>query len=167
MDFLLKWLTVAIIRTSIMNESMKVIFIQDVPKIAKKGQIKEVSEGYAANFLFPKKFAQPATASAVSHAKAEAERKTQAEKESIAEAKRLAEAARGQKVTVSMKEKQGKLFGSVGSKEVAVALRQMKLFIPEEAIALRKPFKTVGTYDVKLDFGHGIVSGIVVTVKGA
>ena len=150
-----------------MNESMKVIFTQDVPKIGKKGQIKEVSEGYAANFLFPKKLAQPATASAVAHAKAESERKAQAEKESLAEAKRLAEAARGQQVTISVKEKQGKLFGSVGSKEVAAALRQVKLFIPEQAIVIRKPFKEIGTYDVKLDFGHSIVSGIVVTVKGA
>lgn len=150
-----------------MDESMKVIFTQDIPKIGKKGQIKEVSEGYAANFLFPKGLAQPATAGAVAQAKAEMERKAQAEKEALAEAKRLAETVRGQQVTVGVKEKQGKLFGSVGAKEIVAALRQSKLFVPEQSIVLRKPLKTVGTHEVKLDFGHGITSGIVVTVKGA
>lgn len=146
---------------------MKVILLQDVPKQGRKGEIKEVSEGYAANFLFPKKLAQIATAGAVAHARAEAERKAKAEQEALKEAKAQADAVRGQAITVSVKEKQGKLFGSIGPREVVAALRQIGFFVPEKAIVLRKPLKTVGMHEVKLDFGHGIVSNIAVTVKGA
>jgi large subunit ribosomal protein L9 len=144
---------------------MKVIFIQDVPKVGKKGEIKEVSEGYARNFLLAKNLARAATAEAVARAQAEAARKAKEQQEALKAARSQADAVRGREIVLGVKGRDGKLFGSVGPKEVADALRKDGFVVSEKTVDLKKHIKTAGAYDVKLDFGHGIVSVVRVTVK--
>jgi large subunit ribosomal protein L9 len=128
---------------------MKVIFLQDVKGQGKKGQIKEVSDGFATNFLFPKKWAEPATDSNVkTHnqlSKAEEKRKEQ-EKE---EAKKLAKAI--ESITVQLKAKSGeggKLFGSITSKQIAEALQKQKIKVDKRKIEMDEPIRSLGVSQV-------------------
>lgn len=145
---------------------MKVIFLQDVRGVARKGDIKEVAEGYARNFLFPKNAAKVATADAIQRAKLESAKKEQAQKALLEAARRNAEALRGKIVTIEMKSKGEKLFGSITAKEIVGALKKDNLDISEKVVVLKQHIKNAGEYDVALDFGQGIKGMVRVVVKG-
>jgi large subunit ribosomal protein L9 len=155
----------AILRDKVTQSFMKVIFLQDVPKVGRKGEVKDVAEGYAANFLFPKKLARVATPDVVAKVQAEAAKKLREQQEAMKEARKWADALKGKEVALGMKGRDGKLFGSVAAKEVADALRAAGFAVPEKAVALKKLIKAAGTHEVKLDFGHGVTSSVTVTVK--
>jgi large subunit ribosomal protein L9 len=144
---------------------MKVILLQNVPKFGQKGEIKEVSDGYAQNFLLPKKLARVATPEAIAQAKAAAVKKAQEQQEALREARKWADALKGQTIVLTIKGRDGKLFGSVTAKDIASALRTGGFLVSEKVVALKKPIKVAGAHEVKLEFGHGIMSTIVVTVK--
>lgn len=124
---------------------MKVIFIKDVKGQGKKGQVKEVSEGYAANFLLPRGLARPATEGNMKtlenqHA-AEEKRKQQEKEEAVALGKKL------ESLTVELKAKAGeggKLFGAITSKQIAEALAKQGHKIDKRKIELDEPIRTLG-----------------------
>lgn len=133
---------------------MKVLLLQDVKSQGKKDQIIEVSEGYARNFLFPKKLAIPADAKAINDAKnrkSSAEHKISVEKDA---AKALAAKLEG--LTVKIKAEagsDGRFYGAVTSKDIVEALKaQFAIDIDKRKLALDAPIKAYGTYriDVKL-----------------
>ena len=131
---------------------MKVILQQEVKKLGKKGDIIEVSEGYARNYLLLQKLAIPATASNVNNAsqqKASEERKVQ---RAIDEANFLASQMSKVEVTIPVKIGEGgKLFGSVTSKDIADALlSQHKIELDKRKIDLKDAIKAVGTYPVSI-----------------
>lgn len=145
---------------------MKVVLLADVKKIGKKGEVKEVSDGYARNFLLAKNLAEPATPSAVAHAKKmEEQKKAEASKHS-AELRRLAESLKGVKVAIKAKSKGGKLFGSVTSKNVAAALVQAGHVVPEKTISAGH-IKETGEHEVKIDLGEGVKASITLVVEEA
>jgi len=130
---------------------MKVIFLQDVKGQGKKGEIKEVSEGYARNFLIPKGLVQIATPGAtktMEQINAAADKKKQREKEEA-----IALAAKLSEMTVVIKAKAGdggRLFGAITSKQISEALEKQKIIVDKRKIELDEPIRTLGVTKVTL-----------------
>ena len=145
---------------------MKVILLQDVKSIGKKGELKEVSDGYARNFLLPRKLAKEANAQAMNefkNAEAAKEYKVKVETE---KAKENAKALSDKTVKISAKAGQnGKLFGSVTAKELAEEIgRQYGVEVDKRKIVLENDIKAFGTYSFDLKFYNGITATMSVVV---
>lgn len=147
---------------------MKVILQQDVRGQGKKGQLIEVSDGYARNFLFPKKLAITATADNVNTMKLkEKARLAQIEREKE-EAKETAKKLEGISVKVTAKSGNGgKLFGSVTTKEISEALMAQHGISIEKTKLVHDPIKAFGEYDVKCKLGYEITGTLKVFVGEA
>ena len=145
---------------------MKVIFNVDVKGQGKKGEMKEVSDGYARNYLLPRKLASEATADNINTMKL----KEKAKAALIAKEKAEAEenAKRLSAITVTIRAKAGgagKLFGSVTSQEISDALRaQHGINIEKNKIVQAEPIKTFGSYTVKAKLGYEISANVSVLV---
>ena len=148
---------------------MKVILQQDVKGQGKKGQMIEVSEGYARNFLMPRKLAILATADAMNTMKLQEKAKKAEEARQKAEAEAIAEKLKSAQVKVSARAgANGKLFGAVTSKEVSDALAaQHKIELAKQKIVLDEPIKSFGTYQLKAKLGHEVSGTIHVLVVEA
>ena len=141
---------------------MKVILQQDVKGQGKKGQLIEASDGYARNFLSPRKLAVAATAENLNTLKQQEKAKLAQEAAEKADDQELAEKLQSVMVKIPAKAGNGgKLFGSVTSKEVSEALKaQTGLDIAKAKIVLPEPIKAFGTYELKCKLGYEI-SGII------
>lgn len=133
---------------------MKVILLQDVKSLGKKDQIVDVSDGYARNFVLPKKLGVEATPKNLNELKLKKAHEDKVAAELLAEAQALAEQMKEESVTLSIKVGEGgKTFGSVSSKEVAEAVKkQLGHDIDKKKIVLKEPIKSLGTHivDIKL-----------------
>ena len=148
---------------------MKVILQQDVKGQGKKGQTVEVSDGYARNFLLPKKLAVAATADNMNAMKIkEKARLAQIEREKAA-ARETAKQLEGISVKITAKAGgAGKLFGAVTSKEIADALSaQHGIIVEKNKIVQAEPIKTFGTFQVKCKLGYEITGTVNVVVAEA
>ena len=145
---------------------MKVILQQDVKGQGKKGQLIEVSEGYARNFLLPRKLAVLATADAMNTMKLQEKAKKAEEARQKAEAEAIAEKLKTAQVKVTARAgANGKLFGAVTSKEVSDALSaQHSIELAKQKIVLDEPIKSFGTYQLKAKLGHEVSGTIYVVV---
>ena len=145
---------------------MKVILLQDVKGKGKKGQMLEVSDGYARNFMLPKKMAIEATADAINtmrmNDKATQERIAREKAEALAVSKKLRELT----VTVTAKGGgNGRLFGSITNAEVAEALaKQSGIKLDKRKLVLAENIKNVGTYTVTCKLGYEITAPLTVKV---
>ncbi|MCD6149525.1 50S ribosomal protein L9 [bacterium] len=144
---------------------MEIILIKNIKGLGKVGDIKKVADGYARNFLLPQKLAEPATESAIKKAEDLAKKKSRGEKEKLAETRKLAEKLKGKAVVIKAKEKGGKLFGSIGAKEIAAGLKKMGLEISEKSIVMEKPIKEIGEKEVKVKLGGGVEAKVKVVVE--
>lgn len=145
---------------------MKVIFLEDVKGKGKKGELKDVSDGYARNFLLPKKLAKEATTDNLNTFKLqEKARLAQIEREK-AEANENAKRLESMVVKITAKAgANGRLFGAVTSKEISDALEaQHGMTIEKNKIVLSEPIKSYGSYEVKCKFGYEISGTIHVQV---
>jgi large subunit ribosomal protein L9 len=140
---------------------MKVIFLKDVKGQGKKGDVKEVSEGYARNFLLPKGFVSLANDSAIkvlkNQHKAEEKRKDQEHEKAQALADKI------ESLTVEIKAKSGeggRLFGSITSKQIAEQLAAKKIKVDKRKINLDEPIRTLGVTHVPVKL-HPQVSAII------
>ena len=147
---------------------MKVILLQDVKGKGKKGQMIEVSDGYARNFMLPKKMAIEATADAINtmrmNDKATQERIAKEKAEALATSKKLRE------MTVIVKAKgggAGRLFGSVTNAEIAEALSKMGVKLDKRKIVLNETIKNVGTYTATCKLGYEITAPLTVKIEEA
>ena len=145
---------------------MKVILLQDVKGKGKKGQMLEVSDGYARNFMLPKKMAIEATPDAINtmrmNDKATQERIAREKAEAMATAKALRE------MTVVVKAKgggAGRLFGSVTNAEVAAALEKQGVKLDKRKIVLGETIKNVGTYTATCKLGYEITAPLTVKIE--
>ncbi|MDR2615637.1 MAG: 50S ribosomal protein L9 [Oscillospiraceae bacterium] len=141
---------------------MKVILQQDVREHGKKGQLVEVSDGYARNFLIPRRLAVEATNSTLNTMRQQEAARLRREERERAEAKELAAKLEGLVVKIPAKAGgAGKLFGSVTSAEISDALaKQHGVAIEKNKLLIEESIKSFGTYAVKCKLGHEI-SGIV------
>ena len=147
---------------------MKVILLQDVKGKGKKGQIIEVSDGYARNFMLPKKMAIEATADAVNtvkmNDKATAERIAREKAEALATSNKLREMI----LTVTAKGGgQGRLFGAVTNAEIAAALEKAGIKLDKRKIVISETIKNVGTYTVTCKLGYEINAPLTVKIVEA
>ena len=148
---------------------MKVILQQDVKGQGKKGQLVEVSDGYARNFLLPKKLAVPATAETVNSMKQQEKARLAQQAAEKAEAQALAKKLEGLSVTISAKAGEGgRLFGAVTAKEISEALSaQHGLNIAKTKIVMDEPIKACGGYQYKAKLGYEVVGTLKVNVVEA
>ena len=146
---------------------MKVILLQDVRGQGKKGEMINVSDGYARNFLFPRKLAQEATADNVNTMRMND--KAKREKEQRAREEAAALSAKLREMTLSVFAKgggAGRLFGSVTSQEIADALKEQEgVELDKRKIVIDEAIKTVGLYTVKVKLGFGIDAALKVDVR--
>ena len=145
---------------------MKVILKADVRGKGKKGQMIEVAEGYARNFLMPKGLAVLATADAVNTMRLQEKAKAQADAEAKAAATEIAEKLKGMQVKVVSKGGEGgKLFGAVTGREISAALKEQHgVDIDSKKLVLDEPIKSFGSYQVKAKLGFEISGTVYVIV---
>lgn len=146
---------------------MKVILLQDIPGTGKKDQILEVSDGYARNFLLPRKKAREATAEAVNALEKSKGADKHREEVRRQEAEVKARELKGKVIQLEVRGgDNGKLFGSVTTDQIAVALKtQHGMEIDKRRLELEEPIKTAGQYFVNLKLFSGISTRMIVNVK--
>ena len=148
---------------------MKVILLQDVKGKGKKGQMLEVSDGYARNYMLPRKIAMEATADAVNtmrmNDKAAAERVAREKAEATEISKKLRELTL---VVTAKGGGAGRLFGSVTNQEIADALKaKAGITLDKRKIVISDPIKTVGTFTVQCKLGYEISAPLTVKIEEA
>ena len=148
---------------------MKVILLQDVKGKGKKGQMIEVSDGYARNFMLPKKLAIEATADAVNTMRMNDKAAAEKAARERAEALEISRKLRDMTLTVTAKGGgAGRLFGSVTNQEIADALAKASgIKLDKRKIVLSDPIKSVGTYTVQCKLGYEISAPLTVKIEEA
>ena len=146
---------------------MKVILLQDVKSLGKKGEIVNVNDGYARNFILPKKLVAEATAKNLNDLKLQKNNEKKVAQENLDAAKELAAELAAGKVELAIKVGEGgRTFGSVSSKEIAAAVKdQMKLDVDKKKIVLKENIKTLGTHIVNVKLHPEVTAELKVVVK--
>ncbi len=148
---------------------MKIILLQDEKKLGKKGDIVETSEGYARNYILPKKIGVEATAKNLNDLKLQKAKESRIAQEQLDAAKALAAELENKQVTVKIKAGEGgKAFGSVSSKEIAAAYKeQHNLDIDKKKIQLPESLKNFGSYQVSVKLHPQVTATLTVKVTEA
>ena len=148
---------------------MKVILLQDVKSLGKKGEIVEVNPGYARNFVLPKKLGVEATPQALNDLKLKNQNDAKVAAENLADAKALAEKLSASSVTAEIKVGEGgRAFGSISSKEVSeLVKKQLNLTIDKKKIQVKDPIKGVGSYKVAVKLHPEVTAELLVNVREA
>ncbi len=146
---------------------MKVILTQDVKKLGKKGEIKEVSDGYARNYLIPQGFAQEATVSRLKETQDQKQRQERLKTKEEHQARLLKEKLDGKIVSVKAKTGAGdKLFGAVTSREICEVLqKEFGVSVDKKKIELGETIKHLGKYPVHIKIYPGIHADLEVSVE--
>ena len=145
---------------------MKVILLQDIRGKGKKGQMLEVSDGYARNYMLPRKLAVEATPDAVNTMRMNDKATQERIAREKAEAMEISRKLRGMTLTVTAKGGgAGRLFGSVTNQEIAEALEKNGIKLDKRKIAIADPIKSVGTYTVTCKLGYEISAPLTVKIE--
>lgn len=147
---------------------MKVIFLDDVRGKGKKGEVKEINNGYAHNFLFKKNLAVEATAENIAKLERESEKKKEQELERIADAKVIAKKMSDIVLTFKLKtdEKSGNVFGSISSKQIRTELIKQGYKLDNHSVMLDNAIKSLGYTDVDVKVYKDVIACIKVHVVG-
>lgn len=148
---------------------MKVILLQDVKGKGKKGQMLDLSDGYARNFLLPRKLAVEATADAVNTKKMNDKAAAEKAAKERAEALEISKKLRDMTLVVTAKGGgAGRLFGSVTNQEIADALKEKSgIVLDKRKIVIADPIKSVGTFTVQCKLGYEITAPLTVKIEEA
>lgn len=148
---------------------MKVILIEDVKSLGKKGQLVDVNDGYARNFILAKKLGLEATPKNLNDLKLKKQNEEKVAKEQYEEAVAFAERLSGLEVNVSIKAGEGgKIFGSVSSREIAEAAKeQLGIELDKKKMQLSNPIKSVGTQMVPVKLHPKVTAQLKVNVREA
>ena len=146
---------------------MKVVLTKDVKDLGTAGQVKEVSDGYARNFLFPRKLAIPATAAALKQVEAREQAVVKREAREEQQARGLAQRLKDQPIRIFPKVgEQGRLYGSVTAADVAEALsKQVGQPIDKRKIELHEPIRQLGEYQVPFRVSRTVAVTLNVSVE--
>lgn len=146
---------------------MKVILKKDVENLGRAGEVKEVADGYARNFLLAENLAVAATKEKIARVKKELEEKAQRAEEELKEQEELAQKIDGLEIEIPAKlDKDGNLYGSITSQKIADTLKDKGFPISKNQINLEKPIKEEGEHEVLIGLDHGLEVKITVIVKG-
>lgn len=145
---------------------MKIILLEDVKSLGKKGEIVNVSDGYARNFVLPKKLGLEATGKNLNDLKLQKANEEKVAKQILDEAKELATKVEAGKVEVKIKVGEGgRTFGSVSTKEIAIAVKeQMGYDLDKKKIQLKDAIKTLGTHMVPVKLHQKVTAELKVIV---
>jgi len=146
---------------------MKIILLQDEKKLGKKGDIIEASEGYARNYILPKKIGVEATPRNLNDLKLHKANDAKVAQEQLDAAKALAAELETKHVEVSIKTGEGgKTFGSVSTKEIATAAKeQLGLELDKKKIVLPEPLKSIGSYEISIRLHQQVTGKLTVKVS--
>lgn len=146
---------------------MKVILLQDVKSVGKKGDILDANDGYARNFLLPKKMAVVADAANLNNLKLQKSNEAKVAQEQLEEAQRFAKELETKEVVLTIKAGEGgKTFGSVSSKEIANAFKeQCGVTIDKKKIQLSESIKSFGVHEVKVKLHPKVTGTLTVKVR--
>ncbi len=146
---------------------MKVILLQDIKNVGKKDEIINANDGYARNFLFPKKLALEATKDNL--LKLQAKKDSQKHKKDLEIEEFKKQAKKIEDITLEIKVKagdNGKIFGGVTAKEVSEELnKQYKIQIDKKKITLKETIKNIGRFSVDVKFGDGISAKLTLNIQ--
>ena len=145
---------------------MKVIFLEDVKPHGKKGDIVEISDGYARNFILPKKKGVEATPKNLNDLKLQNKNAAKVAQEKLDDAKELAKEIEAKPITVKVKSGvEGKIFGSVSTKAVAAEVKnQLGLDVDKKKVVLPDEMKSLGTYNATIKLHPEVKAKLVVNV---
>ena len=146
---------------------MKVILLQDVKSLGKKGEIVNVNDGYARNFILPKKLGLEANGKNMNDLKLQKNNEAKVAKEHLEAAKEIGKQLEAGKVEVAIKVGEGgKVFGSVSNKEIAAEVKkQLGLEIDKKKVQLKDALKTLGTHKVPVKLHPEVTAEVTVEVK--
>lgn len=148
------------------SNGMKVIFLKDVPKIGRKSEVKNVSDGYARNFLFPQNLAQAATDAALKNLTADSAR--QEEKRTTEQSGHRAASQKLGALTLNFEVKtggKGKTFGSVTAQKIKDELKKHGIEVEKDWIDLPESIKSTGEKQVRIKFPQGVEAEVKVVVQ--
>ncbi len=145
---------------------MKVIFLKDVPSVAKAGEIKEVAPGYGHNYLIPRKLALVATPSAIKTAEIQVQREKDRQQRFADEMDKLAQQLEGYQLNFAAKvAEEDRLYGSIRDSDIASQLSQITgLELERKQVELEEPIKTLGEHEVVVRLGKDLTPRIKVIV---
>ncbi|NDL66689.1 50S ribosomal protein L9 [Anaerotalea alkaliphila] len=145
---------------------MKIVLLQDVKNVGKKGDVVEVSEGYARNFLIAKKYGIEATSKTLNDIKLKNAAEERRQQEILEEAKALAETLKEASITIRIKAGEGgRIFGSVSTKEIIKEIEeQLQLKIDKKKLLLGEPIKALGTTMVPVKLHPKVTAELAVKV---
>ena len=148
---------------------MRVILLSDVKALGKRGAIVDVAEGYANNFLIPKKLAAEASSGALATLEQQNKAKAKRQAEDLAQAKELARIIESKPLSVPARAGgNGKLFGTITNAQIADAIqRSFDIALDRHKIELKTPIKAVGTYSVEVKLGNNVTAKATVEVVPA
>lgn len=148
---------------------MQIILLEDVKSLGKKGEIVSVSEGYAKNFILPKKIGVEATAANLNTLKLQKANEEKLAAERLAEAKKFAAVIEAQTLRLTIKVGEGgKIFGAISTKEISQAAKsQCNLELDKKKIALVNPIKTMGTHEIPVKIHPKVTATLKVVVSEA
>lgn len=144
---------------------MKIVLLEDVKGLGKSGEIKDVSEGYARNFLFPKNLARIGSEGAIKAAnlKKEADLARQNEEKKVA--REMAKKIGSEKITIKTKAKLGKLFGSITKKQIIDELKKKDLEVSDKCIIMKEAIKKTGEYEIEIRLSEEIKTKVKLEVS--
>lgn len=144
---------------------MKVVLLEDIEKLGKKYEIKEVADGYARNFLIPKGLAKPATKKMIEWAERQKELLQKRAEESLKKIQKLASQLDGQEIEFLVKVgKKGEVFEGIGKTKIAKKLKEMGFEVKPSQIVLSKPIKEIGEFPVKIELDQGLEAEIKIVI---
>lgn len=148
---------------------MEIVLLEDVKALGKKGQVVNVNNGYARNFILPKKLGVEATTKNLNDLKLQKANAKKLEEELLQEAKDMAASLEGKSITLAIKAGEGgKAFGSVSSKEIGKAItEQLDMEIDKKKLVLPEPLKTFGTHEVPVKLHKDVLGKLSVKVVEA
>ena len=146
---------------------MKVILLEDIKSLGKKGEIVNVNDGYARNFILPKKLGLEATSKNLNDLKLQKQNDEKVAQEKLDAAKALAEEIKEKSITVKIQAGvEGKVFGSISSKEIATeAKKQLNMDIDKKKIVIPDAIKSLGTYNVNIKLHKDVTATLAVKVE--
>lgn len=144
---------------------MKVILLKDIENLGRKFEVKEVSDGYARNRLFPDKLAKMATPDELKKLEKEKTKKANQAEANLAGIEELIGKIDGTEIVIPMKiAKTGKLYESINAQKISLELKKIGFEVKKSQVALEHPIKELGEYNVKLEFDMGLEAEIRVII---
>lgn len=144
---------------------MKVILLKDVEELGKKGDVKNVSDGYARNFLFAKKFAIPATNQMLKELEKEKEQAAQQAEQELRQVEETVSQIDGLEIEIAAKaDETGKLYGAINESKLSNMFKEKGFDIKKSQIKIPQPIKALGEHPIVIMFDHGLEADIKIIV---